>query len=117
MADPAPSCPWCFERQAKPEPGEKGWWLCPCGKSFGVTEQDQQEAMEVEFDRYFPPRGPCAFCGHPDKRHRIIDVIAGRHKAGESLADLADDYDLPVEAMAAAVAREAQADYERTPRP
>ena len=39
-----------------------------------------------------PPAGPCAFCGYPDKRHRMWDMIRGRFAAGESIADLAKDY-------------------------
>ncbi len=46
-------------------------------------------------DATFPSQGLCAFCGLADARHRIIDRIADRHRAGESVRELAFDYDLP----------------------
>lgn len=48
-----------------------------------------------KFDDYFPPRGKCAFCKHKDARHRFIDSIQGRHKAGDSIKSLSEDFDLP----------------------
>lgn len=38
----------------------------------------------------------CAVCGHPDNRHRLIDAIVDRHRAGESVEALADDYQMAV---------------------
>lgn len=38
----------------------------------------------------------CAFCGHPDSRHRLVDAIVNRHRAGESVEALADDYRMTV---------------------
>lgn len=38
------------------------------------------------------PAGPCAFCGHPDRRHRMWDTIRKRFSAGESIKALATDY-------------------------
>lgn len=52
-------------------------------------------------DKYFPPAGPCAFCGSNDARHRTWDAIMDRHVAGESMKELARDYDLPVAAVRA----------------
>ncbi len=40
-----------------------------------------------------PPSGVCAFCGYPDRRHRLWDMVLSRFKAGETLQDLATDYD------------------------
>ena len=40
----------------------------------------------------FPLRGPCAFCGLDDQRHRVIDAIAERFRAGDSAEELAEDY-------------------------
>ncbi len=37
-------------------------------------------------------RGPCAFCGHPDARHRMVDTITERYTAGETVEALAQDY-------------------------
>jgi hypothetical protein len=39
----------------------------------------------------------CIFCGRGHRHHRMIDAIRGRHRAGESVASLADDYQLPVD--------------------
>ena len=44
-------------------------------------------------DRY-PFTGPCAFCGHPDSRHRITDAIDERVVAGEASGDVVGDYGL-----------------------
>lgn len=53
----------------------------------------------LHFDLWWPARGPCGFCGHPDARHRIFDMIHGRHLGGDSIATLAKDYDVPVIAI------------------
>lgn len=45
-------------------------------------------------DRYFPYRGPCAYCDSDDARHRLWDAIVERRKAGESIPDLQRDYGL-----------------------
>jgi len=45
-----------------------------------------------EINKYFPFRGGCAFCGHPDARHRIFDAIIERADNNEILAD---DYECP----------------------
>lgn len=34
----------------------------------------------------------CAFCGHPDQRHRIVDAIRDRIAAGERTSDVLNDY-------------------------
>jgi len=54
-----------------------------------------------ELDRYFPLLGECALCCAGDARHRVIDAIAERFQAGESVTVLADDYELPEEAILA----------------
>ena len=56
-----------------------------CGVGGKVRGPDQ-------LDDLWPPRGPCGFCGGPDARHRIFDVIRDRRAAGESISALADDY-------------------------
>lgn len=43
-------------------------------------------------NRWWPPRGPCAFCDCGDARHRIFDEIRGRQRAGDSLKTLARDF-------------------------
>lgn len=50
-----------------------------------------------------PHRGPCAFCDHPDARHREADAIRGRVAAGEPLAEVAADHDLPESTVEALV--------------
>jgi hypothetical protein len=39
-----------------------------------------------------PPAGDCAFCGYPDKRHRMWDVLADLFVSGESIAWIAEQY-------------------------
>lgn len=43
-----------------------------------------------------PFRGPCGLCGDGDARHRVLDAIVDRFRAGDDEAMLADDYGLPV---------------------
>ena len=54
-------------------------------------------------DRWFKRLGQCGICGvrGADQRHRIIEAIAGRVDAGEDEAQVAWDYGVPVEAVAA----------------
>jgi len=44
--------------------------------------------VEAAFSR----RGVCAFCGMDDQRHRVIDAIAERFRAGDSADEIAEDY-------------------------
>lgn len=44
-------------------------------------------------------RGPCAFCGGPDARHRLFDNIRENAAAGDSPTFLADIYEVPQEAV------------------
>jgi hypothetical protein len=37
--------------------------------------------------------GPCLICGGPDARHRLCGVWRAMHRAGDSVADIARDYD------------------------
>jgi len=50
-------------------------------------------------DEYFPPRGPCAFCGHKDARHRLWDALMDRVAAGDSAESVAEDYGISMKAM------------------
>lgn len=45
----------------------------------------------------FPRMGTCAFCGVDDQRHRVIDAIAERYRAGDSAQDIAEDYGIEPE--------------------
>lgn len=63
----------------------------------------KQVTPNESIDRAFPLQGLCVFCGTDDARHRTIDAIADRHKAGESISELAKDYDLPEESIRVAI--------------
>lgn len=41
--------------------------------------------------------GPCGLCGHPDARHRVIDAIASRVRAGDGPEETGEDYGISVE--------------------
>lgn len=51
-----------------------------------------------QLDQWFPPRGPCAFCGFHDARHRLWDVLVLMDETAEAQAA---NYELPVEAVRA----------------
>lgn len=55
------------------------------------------ETPQQTIDRLLPYRGPCAFCGGPDARHRIFDAIVDRFNAGEAIEEIADDLGLAEE--------------------
>jgi hypothetical protein len=48
-------------------------------------------------DEYLPFAGACAFCDSTDKRHRVIDAIRERVRAGDPVNQVAADYELPQE--------------------
>jgi hypothetical protein len=52
-----------------------------------------------------PYAGPCAFCGRPDKRHRLFDAIKGTVAAGCTVKATAWDFDLTPEAVEWVVAQ------------
>jgi hypothetical protein len=54
---------------------------------MGVTAFEPLANMTPELDALMHPAGPCAFCGGPDKRHRVIDAIRERVRAGGSVED------------------------------
>lgn len=57
----------------------------------------------------------CAFCGHPDSRHRIIEAIQERMTAGEPQKDVLHDYGLSA-AQYVGISREvAEAEVFRCP--
>jgi hypothetical protein len=59
----------------------------------------------MNLDKHFAPRGACGLCGHPDARHRIYDAMSSRHSAGESVEEIADDYDTTPEVVREVLAR------------
>lgn len=62
-----------------------------------------------------PPAGPCALCGLPDKRHRILEAVAENVRAGDSPAFVAEAYGVSLAAVGASVAlgRTTRRDFER----
>ena len=64
----------------------------------------------MNVDRHDAP-GPCAFCGHPDARHRLWDAIHSRYLAGDPVADIALEYEVSEEDVRQAIeAAESQDD-------
>ena len=55
-------------------------------------------------DAQWPYRGPCAFCGCADARHRLFDSMRGNFRAGDSVERIAVAYDATVEAVNAVLA-------------
>lgn len=55
-----------------------------------------QEFLEA-ISQYLPYRGPCAFCGGSDARHRILDAIQDLINAGEANQEIAEDLGLEIE--------------------
>lgn len=45
-------------------------------------------------DQWRGYNGSCGLCGYWDERHRMIEAVRGRIKAGETVADLARDYSI-----------------------
>ena len=75
-------------------------------------------------DRHFPYRGPCAFCGGADARHRLFDAMRGNYAAGDPPERIAAFYGEPLEAVRAVLAprrcparRRSPQDRERHPFP
>jgi hypothetical protein len=66
--------------------------------------------LPPEIDAAVPYSGPCGLCGGIEARHRVLDAIAERVRAGEPVADVAEDYG-KTEAVVAAIA--ACWDYDR----
>ncbi|MGV3564188.1 MAG: hypothetical protein ACO1ON_13000 [Nocardioides sp.] len=51
--------------------------------------------LPPDVTRHLPERGPCGHCGHRDARHRVLDAVIERWRAGEDLLDIAADHGLP----------------------
>ena len=51
----------------------------------------------TELDEWEPPRGPCAFCGHSDERHRLWDTWLDLAAAGATAENISREYQEPVE--------------------
>ena len=51
------------------------------------------------YDLVGPFAGECAFCGGPDKRHRMYDAIVDMVRGGDDPERIADDYGMSVESV------------------
>ena len=51
--------------------------------------------LPPEIDEAIPYSGPCGLCGGIEARHRVLDTVAERVRAGEPVTDVAWDYRLP----------------------
>jgi hypothetical protein len=49
----------------------------------------------AKLDKYYPPCGSCAFCGHKDKRHRMWDSWLALADMGAEW--IANAYDVEIE--------------------
>ena len=47
-----------------------------------------------QLDKYYPPCGKCAFCGHKDKRHRLWDTWLALRDMGAEWITVAYDVDI-----------------------
>ena len=50
-----------------------------------------------ELDQYYRPCGPCAFCGHEDKRHRLWDTFMSMAEGGDEPEFIAACFEEEVE--------------------
>jgi hypothetical protein len=44
------------------------------------------KAAIAQLDKFYGPCGPCAFCGHHDKRHRLWDVFLDNYDDDTAIA-------------------------------
>lgn len=61
--------------------------------------------MPAWVDEYLPFVGACGICGGDDSRHRTIDAMCERVRAGERLDIVADDYGVSVVFIVRAMAQ------------
>src|SRR5882672_3058950 len=64
-----------------------------------VSLEKAREGYLAALDRLGPFRGPCAFCGSGDARHRVADAITGFLAAGDDPEAVAAEYGVSVEAV------------------
>jgi len=51
-----------------------------------------------QLGKWFPPRGQCGFCGHPDARHRLWDSLMC---SLDTAKQCASNFSLPIAAVQA----------------
>lgn len=69
------------------------------------ASESKRGAATDPLDEHFPRRGQCLLCGVPgeDQRHRVVDAVADRVRAGDGEDEVAADYGITLEAVRAAV--------------
>ena len=79
------------------------------------TRRDVIALLDAALALFGPPAGPCAFCGLPDRRHRLLESVAENVRAGDSVAFIAEVYGVAEEAVrtAAALGRTTRRDFDR----
>lgn len=69
---------------------------------MGVSARLSPDAYH-RLRRLLPDTGPCCLCGHRyGAKHRTVDAILGRIRAGESVVEVAADYGLDAATLRAA---------------
>jgi hypothetical protein len=66
-------------------------------------------SLADDLGRAMPFAGPCAMCGHHDKRHRMLSMWRERHRAGEPIAEIVADYRYPESLVRAVIGLSGQA--------
>lgn len=79
------------------------------------TKRDVEQVNSVypELDAYFPPLGKCQVCGMGDARHRTVDAVASRVRAGDPVDEVAEDFGVPIEAVWLALGNTANVERSR----
>lgn len=61
----------------------------------------RDEPPQQTIDRLYPFHGSCAFCNHPDARHRLIDAVQELLRLGEPIESVADEFGISLELVEA----------------
>jgi hypothetical protein len=69
-----------------------------------------------DFDKYFPLLGTCYHCGRDLRVHKLEDIV-NRFSRGESVSKLADDLNVPPQAIELVIARNSASPTGRTTGP
>lgn len=80
-----------------------------------MTTMSRPAEVRAVLRLFGPPAGPCAICGLPDKRHRMLEAVAENVRAGDSVPFVAEAYGVSELVVDAAVAlgRTTRRDFER----
>jgi hypothetical protein len=80
--------------------------IVEAAESSWLTYKEAQSIASEPCDIWFLYRGPCELCGHADARHRLYDAIRERSEGGEDAKEIAADFEIPIEAVEAALERD-----------